>query len=246
MFHLAECYRRAEIGHRRAARARGDRRVRAGHRRRVLERRGQCRGAWACRPTCGAQTTAFERQLVDSAGRGAVHARRLGRAAGTGATGALTAQGGVSFAPAFAEQGRWVRMADLSARGTKRPGACSSFTSAAGCAAPWLTAPKRVTAARLSARSSPLTPDGVFSELRKTSPGVLPWGVTWPVLGKRRYPRSPHRMAMPSPPPGIRAVRTGRTSWRWMPRPRLDFEPATLRGTYGDLRPVRVTRAGYQ
>jgi len=92
--------------------------------------------------------------------------------------GALVDAEGVTFAPEFLENGRWLRIADLSSRyrgfwSTQFVHPllvrCASIT----ISRPGLTGP--------SFRNEfTLTPDGVLSVVTKTSRDDFRWAVTWP------------------------------------------------------------------
>ncbi len=154
--------------------------------------------------------------------------------------GALTAAGGVSFAPAFEEEGRWLRMADLSARYEAVWSVEFVHPLLVRCSLTYR--PRAGQTGPVFRNDFTLTPDAVLSEVRGLSPGGGAWGVTWPLLendgaplqradGQRiasvRYPGSPDQqnfLALDAS-----AVLTRETA---------------LRGTYGDLRPIRVVAPG--
>jgi hypothetical protein len=147
----------------------------------------------------------------------------------------------VSFAPAFAEQGRWLRMADLSARYEAAWSEQFVHPLLVRCALDYR--PKPGQNGPSFRQEFVLTPDGVFSELRKTSPGDLTWGATWPVLENDGAPlAASHGDAIAST--GYPGGADRQNFLALDAGARLDFEPATLRGTYGDLRPVRVIAPG--
>ena len=156
------------------------------------------------------------------------------------ADGALTAAGGVSFAPTFSENGRWLRMADLSARYEGVWSVEFVHPLLVRCAVDYH--PKSGQAGPTFRNHFTLTPDGVLSVVTKTSPGTLPWGVTWPLLENDGQPlaRSINDRIATVQYPGASdqqnfiALDAGST---------LTLEEP-LRGSYGDLRPVRVTAPG--
>src|SRR6202008_2006816 len=94
--------------------------------------------------------------------------------------GALTAAGGVSFAPTFIENGRWVRMADLSSRYQAAWSVDFVHPLLVRCVLTY--APKPGQPGPVFRDDLTITPDAVLSEVRRTSGGNVAWGVTWPVL----------------------------------------------------------------
>ena len=155
--------------------------------------------------------------------------------------GALTNDGaGVTFAPAFLENGRWLRLASLAARYEGVWSVEFVHPLLVRCAVDYR--PKQGESGPTFRNEFILTPDGVYSEVRKTSPDAVKWGVTWPLLendgrtlARTRgaylesagYEGSPDRqnfLALAASPPEV-----------------TPEEP--LRSTYGDLRPVRVVTA---
>jgi hypothetical protein len=154
--------------------------------------------------------------------------------------GALTGAGGVTFAPAFPENGKWLRLADLSARYEGTWSVQFVHPLLVRCAIAYH--PKPGQTGPTFRNEFTLTPDGVLSVVRNTSPGESPWGVTWPLLendgatllrsntahiATAGYPGTADRQ-------NFIALDSG---------PKMVFEPV-LRSTFGDLRPVRVTAPG--
>lgn len=152
--------------------------------------------------------------------------------------GALQADGGVSFAPAFLEKGRWLRMADLSDRYEGEWSVEFAHPLLVRCAIEY--SPKAGRSGPRFRQRLTLTPDGVLSEVTKLSGEAAEWGVTWPLLVDDGLP--------------LRASISGRTATTAYPRAtdeqhflavqeaaRVAAEPRTIRSTYGDLRPMRVT-----
>src|SRR5262249_20415580 len=156
--------------------------------------------------------------------------------------GAVTAAGGGSFAPAFLEEGRWRRLADPPGRfeaawggGVGHP----PLGRGAGGDGPQA----RATGPAFRSEFT-LTPDGILSEVRKTSPGVEPWAVTWPLLENdgAALARSATPFIAATGYPGG----TDRQNFIALDAA-LEMAPeAVLRGSYGDLRPIRVSMAGGQ
>jgi hypothetical protein len=155
--------------------------------------------------------------------------------------GALTADGGVTFAPTFLENGRWVRLADLSARYEGTWSVHFVHPLLVRCAITYH--PKAGQTGPTFRNEFIITPDGLFSVIRKTSPGELQWGVTWPLLendGALLVRSDTSRSASTG-----YSGSTDRENFLAVDRDAvLVTEPAALRSSYGDLRPVRVTVSG--
>lgn len=155
--------------------------------------------------------------------------------------GALTAHGGISFAPAFLENGKWVRMAELSARYQ------ASFT-------PTFVHPALV---RCSVEYRPkpgfqgpvfvdeliIVPEGVLSITRKLSSEEIRWGVSWPLLANDGTPLevtigptyAESRFQGETDRESFLAIGDGA---------KLETDGVPVRSTYGDLQAVRVTTPG--
>lgn len=152
--------------------------------------------------------------------------------------GALTEAGGITFAPTFFEHNRWLRMGDLSKRYRAEFVTTFSHPALVRCSVLYHPLPG---ADGPSFRDDfTLTPDGVLSELRKTSPGDIPWGVTIPLLENDGRPmvltRSSHLAATAYSTDSDRENFIGLD-----PSDAMDFSGSPLRSTYGDLLPVRVS-----
>jgi hypothetical protein len=152
--------------------------------------------------------------------------------------GALSEQGGVSFAPSFWQSGRWVRLADL----------------AAGYLGEWsvqFTHPALVRCTIVyhpdSAHSGPvfentfvITPDGILSEVKKTSPEGMKWGMTWPLLENDGRPL----VVTTRPDIATTAYQSAGDEENFIAlndHANLDSSGHPLRSSYGDLLPVTVT-----
>jgi len=155
--------------------------------------------------------------------------------------GALTEAGGVTFAPTFLEGGRWLRMADLSARYEGVWSVQFVHPLLVRCAIDYRP---RAGASGPSFRDEfTLTPDGILSVATKTSADAVEWGMTWPLLendGKPLQRSGKGRIRSVQYPGGgdsqnFIALDDG-------PDP---VEEPLLRGSYGDLRPIRVQAAGH-
>jgi hypothetical protein len=154
--------------------------------------------------------------------------------------GALTAGGGVSFAPTFEENGRWVRMADLSERYQGKWSVDFVHPLLVRCAVSY--APKQGHSGPTFRNDLVITPDGVLSTVRKTSTDNARWGVTWPLLENDgrplRHTGSPHVRTT--------AYAGGTDDQNYIAlhaTPQLALDEPLFRSTYGDLRPVRLTVA---
>jgi hypothetical protein len=162
---------------------------------------------------------------------------RLGPSDGT----LTTDDGGVSFAPVFLENGRWLRLASLPARYEGVWSVEFVHPLLVRCAVDYR--PKKGERGPTFRNEFTLTPDGIFSVVRKTSRDAVKWGVTWPLFENDGRPLAVARTAY--------AASTGyagsgdRQNFLAIatPVPELTLEP-TLRSTFGDLGPVRVVTAG--
>ncbi len=152
--------------------------------------------------------------------------------------GALTETGGVTFAPTFFENGRWLRLADLSARYEGTWSVQFVHPLLVRCAIDYH--PKAGQTGPSFRDELTVTPDGVLSVVRKTSAGELRWGVTWPLLendGTALVRSDSSRTAGT----GYRGSQDRENFLTLDSGATLLKEPAPLRSSYGDLRPIRVT-----
>jgi hypothetical protein len=144
---------------------------------------------------------------------------------------------GVTFAPAFLENGRWLRLASLAARYEGVWSVEFVHPLLVRCAVDYR--PKKGEGGPTFRNEFILTPDGVYSVVRKTSPDTVRWGVTWPLLENDGRPLVRTR--------GAYVESTGYTGSGDRQNflaiaasaPEVTPEEA-LRSTYGDLRGVRV------
>jgi hypothetical protein len=154
--------------------------------------------------------------------------------------GALTETGGVSFAPAFSENGQWLRMADLSARYEGTWSVQFVHPLLVRCAIEYR--PKAGQSGPAFRNEFTLTPDGALSTVTKVSRDDSPWGVTWPLLENDGAPLTRTGSAE------IASVRylnsEDRQNFIALDRAPTMVPEALMRGSYGDLRPVRVTVPG--
>jgi hypothetical protein len=154
--------------------------------------------------------------------------------------GALTAAGGVTFAPEFSEDGQWLRLASLSKRYVGQWSVQFVHPLLVRCAIEYHPRPGQSGPALRN--EFVLTPDGVFSTIVKTSSDEQAWGVTWPLLENdgAALPRF-HTL-------GVEAVgypgSADRESFIALDEGTRFTPEMPLRGTYGDLRPIRVTVPG--
>jgi hypothetical protein len=151
--------------------------------------------------------------------------------------GALTAAGGVTFAPEFNENGRWLRLADLS---TRYHGVWSTqfvHPLLVRCAIDYI--PKPGQSGPQFRMDFTLTSDGVLASVQKTSRDNVSWAMTWPLLENDGAP------LQRSGREGIRSVRypdgTDEQNFIVVQGTPAFAEGAALRSTYGDLRAVRVS-----
>ena len=152
--------------------------------------------------------------------------------------GALTNEdGGVTFAPVFLENGRWLRIADLSSRYYGVWSIEFVHPLLVRCAVDYR--PKAGESGPTFRNEFTLTPDGILSSLRKTSADSVKWGVTWPLLENDGRPL--HRSGTAyvastgyaGSPDRQNFISVGSAA------PEMTEEPL-LRSTFGDLRPLRI------
>jgi hypothetical protein len=150
--------------------------------------------------------------------------------------GALTEKGGVSFAPEFFENGKWLRMADLSTRYEGIWSVQFVHPLLVRCAVEYQ--PKAGRTGPTFRDEFIVTPDGVLSTITSTSRERPVWGVSWPLL-ENDGTELDHPASR-----GVRSVKYPGASDQQNfiamdPAAEMTDEPL-LRSTYGDLRPIRV------
>ena len=149
--------------------------------------------------------------------------------------GALTQVGGVTYAPEFLENGRWLHMADLSKRYQGVWSVQFVHPLIVRCAIEYR--PKAGQSGPAFRDEFIITPDGVLSTVKPESPGSTQWGVTWPILENDGAPLERSGGA------GRRSVGYRHTlnqqNFLSIEKSEMTEEPLIL-STYGDLRPVRV------
>jgi len=152
--------------------------------------------------------------------------------------GALTKDNkGVTFAPTFLENGRWLRLAELAERYEGVWSVEFVHPLLVRCAVDYR--PKAGQSGPSFRNEFTLTPDGVFSEVRKTSLDAVKWGVTWPLLENDGRPLT--RTQSPYIASTGYAGSPDRQNYLAIAAsvPEVTLEEPQ-RSTYGDLRPVRV------
>jgi hypothetical protein len=150
--------------------------------------------------------------------------------------GALVGGGGVTFAPEFFENGRWLRLADLSSRYRGVWTVQLVHPLLVRCAIDY--SPRPGLGGPSFRDEFTLTPDGVLSVVTKTSADDYRWGMTWPAIENDGTPLERSSRA------GIQSVRypNGSDEQNFIAvgaAPTFSEAPA-LRSTFGDLRPVGV------
>ncbi len=154
--------------------------------------------------------------------------------------GALDETGGVSFAPTFAGKDGWVRLADQGAR----YGATWSaeFVHPVMVRGALEYRPKTGQSGPAFRQELLITPDFVLSTVRQLGGQTVGWGVTWPVLESDGRPltvrRGPRMVSLSFP----RAA--DEQSFIAVDGPVTFTDEAAVRGSYGDLRPIRVVTRG--
>jgi hypothetical protein len=150
--------------------------------------------------------------------------------------GALVKAGGVTFAPEFFENGRWLRMADLSSRYRGVWSTQFVHPLLVRCAIDY--SPRPGLSGPSFRNEFTLTPDGVLSVVTKTSSDDSGWAVTWPVMENDGAPLER------SSRDGIQSVRypngSDEQNFIAVGAVATFVETPLLRSTFGDLRPVRV------
>jgi hypothetical protein len=152
--------------------------------------------------------------------------------------GALTANSGLTFGPAFVENGKWLRMAELSRRYEASFSASFVHPTLVRCAVEYR--PKRGFEGPVFHEDLIITPDGVLSTTRKIPSGGIRWGITWPLLANDGAPLEVTISAR------FAETRfkgnTDRESFLAIgPHVNLNGSSTTVRSTYGDLQPVLQT-----
>ncbi len=154
--------------------------------------------------------------------------------------GALTADGGVTFAPTFLERGRWLRLADLSKRYEGSFSVQFVHPLLVRCAIEYRPRP---------GHSGPsfrdeftLTPEAALSIVTKTSGATEDWGMTLPLLENDGAPLAASlngNIASVRYPGGV-----DEQNFISLNRRSVLVREKSLRGSYGDLLPVRATGEG--
>jgi hypothetical protein len=152
--------------------------------------------------------------------------------------GVLTNEGGVTLAPTFLEQGRWLHLADLSDRYEGKWSVDFVHPLLVRCAVTY--APKPGKSGPVFVNEFVITPDGVLSTVRKTSQDETQWGVTWPLIENdgRSLKVTVKSDAASVSYPGGNGDEQNFLSVNV--KPRVVAEDRTFRSTFGDLRAIRV------
>jgi hypothetical protein len=155
--------------------------------------------------------------------------------------GVLTNEGGVSLGPTFLENGRWLRLADLSDRYEGKWSVDFVHALLVRCSVTY--GPKAGHSGPTFRNDFVITPDGVLYTVQKTSENDVQWGVTWPVIendGRPLQASVGSHSASVSYPGG-----TDEQNFLSLEaKPFVTREDRTFRSTYGDLRAVRVIASG--
>lgn len=147
---------------------------------------------------------------------------------------------GLSFAPSFLEDGKWLRLAELAARYEGVWSVDFVHPLLVRCAVDYRPKPgQRGPAFR---NQFTLTPDGVLAEVRKTSPEPVSWGVTLPLLENDGRPLARTQGAYIASTGYAGASDRQNFLAIASDPPEMTLEEVR-RSTYGDLRPVRVVAA---
>jgi hypothetical protein len=155
--------------------------------------------------------------------------------------GALTSNAGLTFAPVFFENGKWLRMAALSQR--YEASFMSSFVHPALVRCALEYRPKPGFPGPIFDDDFIITPDGVLSTIRKISSDRVRWGVTWPLLADDGAPLEVTVRA--SFAEAQFKGNTDRESFLAIGKHvSLEKGADKVRSTYGDLLPVLQTSKG--
>ncbi len=149
--------------------------------------------------------------------------------------GAFDGKRGVSFAPAFEENGKWLRIADLPDRYRGKWTTTFVHPMLIRCSITY--EPKDGGPGPIFRNDVVITPDGVLSEVSRTGGPNVRWGVVWPVLesdGRALRFRYDDRIASVS-------YGSGGDEQAFISLnndAKLMTKDAVVRSTFGDLRPV--------
>jgi hypothetical protein len=155
--------------------------------------------------------------------------------------GAWNGVSGVSFAPTFQQSGKWIRLASVPDRYQGTFSVLFTHPLLGRVAVDYM--PKRGQRGPSFHNEFVITPDGILSTVSRTA-GSGSWGMTWPLLeydGRDWLVRadcgniSRTRYSGGTDEQNFIALNSGSV---------LDSSDGTVRSTYGDLRPVRVTISG--
>jgi hypothetical protein len=149
--------------------------------------------------------------------------------------GALTANDGASFAPAFIENGRWVKLSGATSR--YRASWSTTFVHPALVRCALEYRPVAGQTGPSFRNEFVITPDGILSTLTKLSPEPGRWGTVWPLLVNDGRPLLPEVTARQA------TISYARNSDVQIflaldPSASLLRSEPSVRSTYGDLRPI--------
>jgi hypothetical protein len=143
---------------------------------------------------------------------------------------------GVSFAPTFQEDGKWIRLASIPDRYEGKFSVRFVHPCLVRCAVDYT--PVRKSSGPSFHQEFTLTPDGILASLTRTS-GAQPFGVTLPLLANDGLP------LQTSFANGIARTRYkaggDEQNFIVLNKDAALTEESTVRSTYGDLLPVRAT-----
>jgi hypothetical protein len=156
------------------------------------------------------------------------------------ADGALTETSGISFAPEFFENDKWLRMASLSARyhATWNP----KFVHPALVRGTLIYRPIPGQSGPIFESKIWITPDGVFVETHMISKDAMLWAVTWPIL---QNDGRPLRTAVTKDwaATGYENTSDQEVFISLADSPQIKDDGPALRSSFGDLAPLRVEAA---
>ena len=152
--------------------------------------------------------------------------------------GAFDGKRGISFAPAFEENGKWLRIADLPHRYRGKWSTSFVHPMLIRCSVTY--EPKDGKPGPVFRNDLVITPDGVLSEVSRTGGSDVRWGVVWPVLESDGRPiRFDYGDRMATVSYGANADEQAFIALN--DDAKLMTKDELVRTTFGDLRPVIMT-----
>ncbi|MCW3099991.1 MAG: hypothetical protein JWL77_5609 [Chthonomonadaceae bacterium] len=143
---------------------------------------------------------------------------------------------GVSFAPAWREEGKWVRLADMPERYAGSFSVQFSHPLLVRCAIDY--APLPGASGPRFRHAFVMTPDGIFARL--SSPDAVEFGVTWPLLENDGAPLQT-TLAAHHASTHYTPQQDEQSFLALHPDALLTADEPAIRSAYGWLRPVRMT-----